>query len=144
MLRIHKTCSGVKGALKKESMFRCNKCKGESVPTDSLNSTQVHVDKDTFEALSTFQYLGDVIGESGISLRNQGNIFSSCIRKSLLYGCETWSTSTETMRRLTSADYGMLRWICSVRLEQRFRTQELHQKLGIISVPEEIRWRRLR
>ena len=48
------------------------------------------------------------------------------------------------MRRLASADKGMVRWICSVRLEQRFRTEELHEKLGIISVTEEIRWRRLR
>ena len=100
-----------------ESMFRWKKYKGESAPTDSLNSTQVHVGEDTFEAVPTFQYVGDVIGEScgcvdatcaritaawksfrqllpiitnrGISLRNRGNIFSSCIRKSLLYGCET-------------------------------------------------------
>ena len=48
------------------------------------------------------------------------------------------------MRRLASADKGMVRQIRSVRLEQRFRTQELHEKLGIISVTEEIRWRRLR
>ena len=96
-------------------MFRCKKCKGESAPTGSLNSTQVNVGENTFEAVPTFQYLGgDIIGESGgckdapsthitaawkgfmqllpimtnrgISLRNQGNIFSYCIRKSLLYG----------------------------------------------------------
>ena len=33
----------------------------------------------------------------------------------------------------------MVRWICRVRLEQRIKTQELHEKLGIISVTEEIR-----
>ena len=91
-------------------------CKGESVPPDSLNSTQVHVGQGTFEPEPTFQYLGEVIGESGdcadatstritaalsdfmqllpiitnrsISLGNRGNIYSSRIRKSLLYGCE--------------------------------------------------------
>ena len=131
-----------------------------------MNSTQVHIGEDTFEAVSTFRYLGDVIGESGgcvdatgagitaawngfrqllpiitnrgIWLGNRGNIFSSCIRKILLYGCETWPASSETTRRLTSADNGMVRWICGVRLEQRIRTQELHEKLGIISIPEEI------
>ena len=41
-------------------------------------------------------------------------------------------------------DSGMVHWICGVRLEQRIRTQELHEKLGIISVTEEIRWQRLR
>ena len=63
-LWIHKRCSGVKGALKKESMFRCKKCKGESAPTGSLNFTQVHIDEDTVGAVPTFQYFGDVIGES--------------------------------------------------------------------------------
>ena len=38
----------------------------------------------------------------------------------------------------------VVHWICGVRLEQRIRTQELHEKLGIISVTEEIRWQRLR
>ena len=45
-------------------MFRCKECKGESAPTERLNSTQVHVSKDTFKAVITFQYLGDVIRES--------------------------------------------------------------------------------
>ena len=41
-------------------------------------------------------------------------------------------------------DNGVVHWICGVRLEQRIRTQELHEQLGIISVTEEIRWHRLR
>ena len=38
----------------------------------------------------------------------------------------------------------MVHWICDVRLERRIRTQELHEKLDIISLTEEIRWRSLR
>ena len=64
-LWIHKRCSGVHETLKKESMFQYKKCKGESAPNDSLNSTQVHVDENTIKAVPTFQYLGDLIGESG-------------------------------------------------------------------------------
>ena len=107
-LWIHKRCSGVKGKLKKEQMFICKKCKGEGAPPNSLNSTQVHINEDTIQALPTFQYLGKLIGESGgcvdathahstaawkgfrkllkiitnrgILLRNQANIFSSCIK----------------------------------------------------------------
>ena len=153
-------------------MFRCKKCKGESSSTGSLNSTQVHVGEDKFEIVPTFQCLGDIIGETsgcadaisalitatwegfrqllpiitnhGISLRNRGNIFSSCIRKSLLYGCEKWPASSKTKCRLTSADNGMVCWICGVQLEQSIRTQEFHKKLSIISVPKEIRWCRHR
>ena len=91
-----------------------------------------------------FRQLLSIITNCGISLRNQGNIFSSCIRKSLLYGCKTWPASSEKIPRLTFTDNGMVHWICVVRLEQRIRMQELHKKLGIISVPEEIPWRRLR
>ena len=46
-LWIHKRCSGVKGTLKKEHMFRSKKCKGESAPPDSLNFAQVHIGEDT-------------------------------------------------------------------------------------------------
>ena len=147
-------------------MFRCYNCRGESAPTDSLNSTQVHVSEDKFQAVPTFQYLGDVIGESGgcvdttsapitaawkgfnqllsiinnhgMLLRNQGNIFSSCIRKNLLYDCKTWSASSKKKHCLTFAKNGIVCWICGVRLEQCIGTQELHKKLSIISVSEEI------
>ena len=135
-------------------------------------SIKIHVGEDTFKAVQTFQYLGDVIGESGgcvdatsarisaawkgfrkllpintnrgISLKNRGNIFSSCIRKILPYGCKTWPASSEIICCLTSDDNGMVCWICGVRLEQGITIHELHKKLGIISIPEEIRWGRLR
>ena len=129
---IHKRCSWVKGTLKKES----KKCKGESTPIDSLNSTQMHVGEDTVKAVPAFQYLCAVNGQfggcvdatsacitaawkgvrqlvpiitsQGILQRNQGNIFSSCIKKSLLYGCKTWPASSETVWRLISADSVMV------------------------------------
>ena len=37
--------------------------------------------------------------------------------------------SSETLHRLTSADNGLVRLFCGVRLEQRIRTKELHEKL---------------
>ena len=147
------------------------KCKGENAPTGSLNFTQVHTVEDTVEAVPTFQYIGDVIGESndcvdatsacittawksfrqllpiitnrGISLNKYGNIFSSCIRKSLLYGCETLSSIQRNNMsfKIFGQWYGSLNLWC---LEQRIRTQELYEKLGTISVTEEIRWRMLR
>ena len=61
-----------------------------------------------------FRQLLPIIFNRGISLRDRGNIFSSCIRKSLLFGCKTWPTSSETIHHLTSADNGMVRWICGV------------------------------
>ena len=56
-------------------MFRWKKCKHESAPTDTLNFTKVHVGEDTFGVVPTFQYLGDMIGESGGSV----DVTSACI-----------------------------------------------------------------
>ena len=38
----------------------------------------------------------------------------------------------------------MVHWICGVQLEQHIETQDLHEKLGITGVPEEIQWYRPR
>ena len=64
------TSGFIKGAWELKEHWRKKACLDArsvkvSVITDSLNSTQVHVGEDTFEAVSTFQYLGDVTGESG-------------------------------------------------------------------------------
>ena len=87
-------------------------------------------------ARNGFRQLLPIIANRDLLPKNRGNTFTSCIRKSLLYGCKTWSASSETTRRLTSADNGMVCWIYGVRLEQGIRTQELQEKLVIISVPE--------
>ena len=138
-------------------MFKCKRCKGESASTVNLNSSQVHLGNMTAEsgsgvdatsacittARKGFRKLLPIITNRGNLLRRSGNIFSVCIRKSLLYCCKTWATSSKSIRRLTSADNGMVRWICSVQIEQQIRTQELYENLDIVRVPEKILWPRL-
>ena len=51
---------------------------------------------------------------------------------------QTWLASSEITHHLTSADSGVVRCIFGVRFEQHIRTQELLEKLGIISDHEEI------
>ena len=106
---------------------------------DCVDATSARITK----AWKSFRQLLSIITNRGISLTNLDNIFSSCFRKSLLYGFKTWPASIKKIHCLTSADNGMVHWICGVRLEQGIRTQELHEKLDIMSVTEEIRWRRL-
>ena len=141
-------------------MFICKKYKGERAQTDSFNSTQRHVGKDTSKAVPTFQYFADVNGELGdcadatnahitavwktsrqllpiitnrvMSLRNWASIFSFCMAQCLLYGWEKWSEFNETILPLSFADNDMVLWICSAWLEQLIRTEELHERLGII------------
>ena len=92
-----------------------------------IDATSAHITT----AWKSFRQLLPIITNRGISLKNWGNIFSSSISKNLLYGCKTWPASNETIRPLTSADNGMVCWICS-------------DWLGIVSVTEEIRWCSLR
>ena len=85
-------------------------------------------------AWKSFRQLLPIITKCGISPKRQHNISSSCIRKSLLYGCKRWSTSSQTISCLTSADSDMF----AGSVLSDLLTQELHEKPGIISVTEEI------
>ena len=51
---------------------------------------------------------------------------------------QTWLASREITHHLTFADSGVVRCIFGVGFEQHIRTQELLEKLGIISDHEEI------
>ena len=132
-------------------MFKCKKCKGENAPTDSLNSTQVHVGENTFQDVLTFQYLGDMIGELdgcvdatiihitaawkgfrqllpiitnyGILLRNQ-LISSAPVLEAVCYMVAKHGQHLAKQCNLTFAYNGMVCWICGVQLEQHSRTEE--------------------
>ena len=73
-----------------------------------------------------------------------GYYLQPCVRKISLYDWERSLVPSETIQRSTSVDIDMICCICGVQLKVRIRTQELHQKLGIVSLPERIRSCRLR
>ena len=90
-------------------------------------------------AWKDFKQLLPIIINCCILLSNWGDIFSSCIKQSFLYGCKAWPAYSKNICCLTSADNDM-----DIRLEQRFRTQELNENVGINSVTKEIRRHRVR
>ena len=75
-----------------------------------VDATSTHITA----AWKGFRQLLPIITTCGISQRNWGKIFSFCIRKSLRYSYETWPASSEIIHCLTSADNGMVHWICVV------------------------------
>ena len=101
-LWIHKRCSGVKATLKKENMFRCKNCEGESALTDSLNFTQVQVDEDTFEAVPTFQDLGDLSGESGV-----------CVDATSARITTAWKSFRQLLPIITHRGISLKNWVIS-------------------------------
>jgi hypothetical protein len=171
-LWVHKRCSGIRGALHRNTHFTCRKCNGEIIVPVQLNPYPVSTGNDVFESVTKFKYLGDVIGEAGgcddaittritaawnafrlllpiltnrsISLRNRGHVFNTCVRKVLLYGSETWPISCEHTRRLVTADSGMIRWMCHTSLADRIPTSVLLDNLALNSIQAELRANRLR
>ena len=62
----------------------------------------------------------------------------------MLYGSETWPVKVENSQRLRRNEMSMIRWMCGVTLRGRFSSEELRAQLGIKSILDILRQRRLR
>jgi len=49
----------------------------------------------------------------------------------MLHGSETWPVRKENVVALQRAEMRMVRWICGIKLKNRFRSKELRERLGI-------------
>ena len=134
--------------------------------------TCITIDRDQLEIVSEFCYLGDVIGRAGgctdtksarigstwkafhellpiltnkgMSLVNRGKVFNACIRKVVLYGKETWPLSTEDLSRIKRCEHAMIRWLCNVKIEQKYSTVVLRRRIHVHYIDDILRWNRLR
>ena len=121
---VHKRCSGIKTSLRNCEDFICKTCSTTTGAVDPF-PTYLPIDRDEFEIVSEFCYLGEFIGQAGgctdtvtacvgsawkafhellpiltnkgISLVNLGKVFKACIRSAVLYGSETWPLPTEDL-----------------------------------------------
>ena len=75
------------------------------------------------------------------SLANLGHIYNSCVRSMLLYTCQIWLRNVKDLSRLSKADNLMVKWICSVKISDRYSMNELREKLKFSSVQEHIKLR---
>jgi len=62
----------------------------------------------------------------------------------MVYGSETWETIVEDMNRLVRAERSMVRAMCQVSLKDGKFSEELLNRLGIVSVVEIVEKGRLR
>ena len=149
---VHKRCSGIKTSLRNCVDFICKTCSTTTGAVDPF-PTCTTTDRDKFEIVSEFCYLGDVIGQAGgctdavtghigsawkafqellliltnkgISLVNHGKVFKARIRSALLYGSETWPLTTEDFSRIKRCDHAMIRWLSNVKIKQKHATEDL-------------------
>jgi len=61
----------------------------------------------------------------------KGRLYSSCVRSSVLHGSETWPVRKENVVALQRAEKRMVRWMCDIKLKDRFPSKELRERLGI-------------
>jgi len=76
------------------------------------------------------------------SLIVRGTLYSSCAQSSMLHGSQTWTIRKENELALQWAEMIMVRWMCGVKLQDRFASKGLRETLGLhdmISVQQQNR-----
>ena len=79
-----------------------------------------------------FRQLVPLLTSRDISLIRRGRLYSNCVRSSMLHGSETWPVRKENEVALQRAEMRMVRWMCNVKVRDRFPSKELRERLGII------------
>ena len=76
------------------------------------------------------------------SLKLKGKVYATCV-SCLMHGSETWPMKVE--HELTnSTEMSMIRWMCGVKLNERKKSEELWELLGLEPVSLMIKKSRLR
>jgi len=78
-----------------------------------------------------FRQLVPLLTNQDISLTMRGRLYSSCVRSSMLHGSETWPVRKENVVALQRAEMRMVRWMCGIKLKDRFPSKELRERVGI-------------
>jgi len=86
-----------------------------------------------------------LLTNKNISLIVRGRFYSSCVRSSMLHGSEACPVRKENVVPLQQAEIKMVRWMCCIKLKDRFPSKELREGLGldgVISVLQQnwLRW----
>ena len=91
-----------------------------------------------------FRELAPFLASRAPSLRLKGRVYEACVRSSMIYGSETWALKTEGAQKLERAEMRMVRWMSGASLRDRLANSELRRRLGLESISEVVRRRRLR
>jgi len=110
------------------------------------------VDEDTDAAVvaririgwNKFRQLVPLLTNKDVSLIMRGRLYSSCVRSSMLHGSETWPVRKENVVAFQRAETRMVRWMCGIKLKDRFSSKELRERLGIDDIALVLQQNRLR
>ena len=170
---IHQKCSGLKKVVGNPD-FRCARCLGTARAIDGRPMENVLVGTDSLEVVDSFCYLGDMLSAAGgcglavttrvktawskyrelmpvlttrhLNLKTRGRIYSTCVRRAMLYASETWPLSKPDLRRLQRNDRAMIRLMCHVKPEEvkMVPSKTLLERVGLKDLDPVVTERRLR
>jgi len=63
-----------------------------------------------------------------VSLIMRGRLYSSCVRSSMLHGSEIWPVRKENVVAFQRAEMRMVRWMCGIKLKDRFPSKEQRER----------------
>ena len=61
----------------------------------------------------------------------RGDLYRTCVRTVMTYGCECWPIKKENEDTLKRAERRMIRMMCGVTLRNRVSSQNLQERLGL-------------
>ena len=171
-LWVHKRCSGINGKLKEDPSYRCPRCLGLARPIDPRVKTEVYLDDEKLDVVSSFCYLGDtqspgggcelstvtrvrsawgqfrellpLLTSRGLKLVTRGHLYETYVRKAMLHASECWAPNAADVARHQRSDRSMIRWICGVKWDDRVSSDSLLRQLHIPSMTDLLRCHRLR
>ena len=91
-----------------------------------------------------FRRLVPLLTNKDVSLIMRGRLYNSCVRSSMLHGSETWPVRKENVVALQREEMRMVRWMCGIKLNDRFPSKDLRDRLGIDDIVLVLQQNRLR
>ena len=169
---MHKKCSGIKGRLLPDSVFKSAQCLGTARAIYERQSLEVEVGNENLEVVPEICYLGDMLSAGGgcelatitrckcawgryrqllpflthrqVPPLTRGKLFSSCVRSVMLHAAETWAMKADSLYRLRRNYRAMIRWICNVKAKDEVSSDSLLTKLGIQDLDVVLRTSKMR
>jgi len=79
------------------------------------------------------KYLPILTGK-GFSLKLKGKVHATCVTSCPMHGSETWPMKGEHALKLNRTEMSMITWTCGVKLNERKKSEELRELLGLEQV----------
>ena len=111
---------------------------------DGKGGTEADIKARIGKARAAFTQLQKVWKASKVSVKTKIRLFNSNVKSVLMYGCETWTTTKGTIKKLQTFVNRCLRKILKIKWEDRVRNEEVWKRTDETPMEEQLRKRRWR